>query len=106
MVPVLVTLTKLEYSVIVVVNVVADNVFITAEDTTVAITGNELVNKASVIVEIGKMSVAAAENSERISPGRIFVVPSIVVTNGSSPERISMSPDCARMLLGLLISVN
>jgi hypothetical protein len=67
--PVLVTSTRLENCVVVVVRVDAEEVLTSADDTTTATVGNEVVRRASVIVVTGNASVnAGAEKTETLDP--------------------------------------
>jgi hypothetical protein len=107
MVPVLVTLMRLVYSVEVVVNIAAVEVVIIADDTTRAVVWRVVVTTALVIVETGNDPLCAgAVNTDRVSPGGIVVIPPIVVANGFGPERMLIGPDCARIADGLLTSVH
>jgi len=65
--PVPVTLTRIENSVVVVVNTIWVETVTKDEETTTATVGKEVVKTASVIVVTGKDPVpAAAENIERL----------------------------------------
>lgn len=99
-VPVEITPTRLENRVVVVVNTESVETLVTAEETTVATVGNEVVSKASVIVVTGKGEVfAETENTETL-PATTEPL-SVLALNGLEPPRMLIGPDSASRAVGL-----
>jgi len=107
MLPVLVTLTRLEYSVVVVVKTLAVEMDTRAEETTTATVGKDVVRRAFVMVVTGNEPVrAGAAKTEILLPGGTVGNPFSAVKNGFSPPRIVNVPDSARILVGLFTVVH
>jgi hypothetical protein len=107
--PVLVRLTKREYSVVVVVKTLSVETLMTAEDTTIAVVGNEVVRRALVIVVTGNEPVRPeAANTEMDWPGgTVKPVPDWTeVKKGLGPDRMLMGPIWERMTEGFPTSVH
>ena len=103
-VPTDVTPTRLENRVVVVVNTLAVETLVTADETTVASVSKELVRRALVIVVTGKGSEFAGTEKTETCPATVEALS--VALNGLDPPRILMGPDSARRAVGLLTWVH
>ena len=105
--PVLVTFTRLENSVVVVVKTCWVEKDSSCEDTTTATVGKEVVKRAFVMVVTGKEFVrAGAVIREILLPGGTVRLPFAVVRKGFSPPRISKGAETAKRLDGLSTPVH
>jgi hypothetical protein len=91
--PVLGSFARLENSMA--VRVFDVEMLVTAENSTVAMVGKEFVSTASVMVVTGDIDTPS---------GLGFTL--IIGSNGFSPRKTLMSPDCARTAFGLFTSVH
>ncbi len=103
-VPTDVTPTRLENRVVVVVNTLAVETLVTADETTVASVSKELVRRALVIVVTGNGSEFAGTENTETCPATVDALP--VALNGLDPPRMLMGPDSARRAVGLLTWVH
>jgi hypothetical protein len=104
--PVLVTLTRLENLVVVVVNTLSVERETAIDETTSETVGNDVVRTALVMVVIGNEPVrAGAAKTEILLPSGTVGDPFSEVTNGLSPPRMLKGPELARIAVGLFTIV-
>jgi hypothetical protein len=104
--PVLVTLTRLENSVVVVVKTLSVERETAIDETTSATVGNDVVKSALVMVVTGNEPVrAGAAKTEILLPRGTVGDPFSEVTNGLSPPKMLKGPEVARIAAGLFTIV-